>query len=55
MKTDIQDFVATYDTYQRNKGETIKIPRALQQLPIPTHIWVDIGKDFIVGLPKGRQ
>jgi hypothetical protein len=36
MKTYIQDFVASYDAFQRNKGETMKIPGALQPLPIPT-------------------
>jgi hypothetical protein len=44
--------VAECDTYQRNKGETIKSPGTLQLLPIPPTIWMDISMDFIVGLPK---
>jgi hypothetical protein len=52
---DIHDFVATYDTYQKNKGETIKMLGALQPLPIPTHIQVNITMDFIVGLPRERN
>jgi hypothetical protein len=48
MKNDIQDFVATCDTYQQNKGERVKMPGALQLLPIPTHIWVENAMDFIV-------
>jgi hypothetical protein len=52
MKTYIQDFVASCDAFQRNKGETMKIPGALQPLPIPTQIWINISMDFIMGLPK---
>jgi hypothetical protein len=52
MKINIQDFVATYDTFQRNKGEIVKMLGALQPLSIPTHIWTDISMDFIVGLPR---
>jgi hypothetical protein len=52
MKIDIQDFVETYDTFQRNKRETIKIPGALQPLSTLTHIWGKIAMDFIVGLSR---
>jgi hypothetical protein len=52
MKIDIHDFVASCETFQRNKGEMVKIPGALQPLPIPRQIWIDISMDFIVGLPK---
>jgi hypothetical protein len=36
MIKNIQDFVASCDTWQRNKGEMVKIPGELQPLPIPT-------------------
>jgi hypothetical protein len=52
MKNDIQYFVASYDSFQIKKGETVKIPRVLQPLPIPTHICTHISMDFIMGLPK---
>ena len=52
MKTNIQDFVSSCNTFQINKGETVKIARELQQLPIPTQILTDISMDFIMGLPK---
>jgi hypothetical protein len=52
MKQDIHTFVAECDTYQHNKGETIKPPSTLQPLPLPPTIWMDISMDFIVVLPK---
>jgi hypothetical protein len=39
MKHDIHTFVVQCDTYQHNKGETIKIPGTLQPFPIPPAIW----------------
>jgi hypothetical protein len=36
MKTNIEDFVASCDAFQINKGDTMKIPWELQPLPIPT-------------------
>jgi hypothetical protein len=52
MKKDILTFVTECDIFQCNKGETVKTPRALHPLPIPTSIWTDISMDFIVGLPR---
>jgi hypothetical protein len=52
MKQDIHIFVAKCDTYQHNKGETIKILGRLQPLPIPPNIWTNISMEFIVKLPK---
>jgi len=52
VKKDILTFVAKCDICQRNKGESVKTPGALQPLPIPTTIWTNIFIDFIVGLPK---
>ena len=52
MKHDICNFVTESEVCQRNKGETIKSPGTLQQLPIPPDIWKDIYMDFITGLPK---
>jgi hypothetical protein len=52
MKKYILHFVTESEVFQHNKGETIKSPRALQPIPIPTSIWIDISMEFIVGLPK---
>jgi len=52
MKKDILNFVVECDIFQRNKGEMVKTPGALQPLPIPTTIRTNISMDFIVGLPK---
>jgi hypothetical protein len=52
MKTNIQEFVVPYETCQLNKVEIVKMQGALQPLLIPTHIWIGISMDFIVGLPK---
>jgi hypothetical protein len=52
MKIDIQDFVETYDAFQRNKGETMNMPRELQPLLIQTHTWTDISMDFTMELTR---
>jgi hypothetical protein len=52
MKRDIHTFVAKCNTFQRNKGETIKTLGTLQLLPIPPTIWTNISMDFTIGLPK---
>jgi hypothetical protein len=44
--------VATCNACQRNKWDIVKTPWAFQLLPIPTHIWVNITMEFIVGLPR---
>lgn len=51
METNIHDFITSHDAFQRNNGE-IKLSRAFEPLLVPTHIWIDISMDFIVGLPK---
>lgn len=52
MKKDILTFAAECDTFQWNKGETVKDPRPLKPLPIPPTLWIDISMDFIMGLQK---
>ena len=52
IKSNLQDFVVTCDTFQRNKVETVKTLGELQPLPIQTHIWDSIFMDCIVGLPR---
>jgi hypothetical protein len=47
--------VAECDTYQHNKGESVKAPYTLKLLPIPPTIWMNIPMDFIVGLPKSKN
>lgn len=55
MKRDILTFVAKCDSCQWNKGEIVKIPQALQPLPIPPTLWTNISMDFIVGLSKASN
>jgi hypothetical protein len=43
------------DTFQHNKGETIKTLGTLQPLLIPPVIWTDISMEFIIGLPKSSN
>ena len=52
MKHGIHTFMVESDTCQHNKGETVKALGTLQLLTIPPIIWMDISRDFIVGLPK---
>jgi len=52
MEKDILHFVMECEVFQRNKGETINSPGALQPIPIPTWMWMEIAMEFIVGLPK---
>jgi hypothetical protein len=52
MKQDIRNFIAECEVCQCNKGEIVKSPSTLQQLPIPLAIWKDISMKFIIGLPK---
>lgn len=52
MKNDVLPYVLQCDTCQLNKGKIVKTPRALQPLPIPLTLLIDISTDFIVGLPK---
>jgi hypothetical protein len=52
MKEYIQDFAASCDAFQRNKGEMVKIPGSLKSFPIPTQIWINISMNFIAGHPE---
>jgi len=52
MKKDTFTFVVECDICKRHKGEMVKIPGALQPLPIPATLWTDLSMDFIVGLRK---
>jgi len=38
-------------TFANNTRGRVKPPSELQPLPIPPVLWIDIFKDFIVGLP----
>ena len=44
--------VAECDTLQCHKGEMKLLPGLLEQLTIPTWIWINISMDFIEWLPK---
>jgi hypothetical protein len=52
MKKDMHTFVVECESRQRNKGETMKTPKALKPLLIPTTICIDISMNFVVGLSK---
>jgi hypothetical protein len=54
LKTDVQRFVAKYLVFQQNKVETIKTPGILQPLTIPSHHWLEVSMDLIIGLPKSE-
>ncbi|KAH9297297.1 hypothetical protein KI387_028979 [Taxus chinensis] len=52
LKVDVQKFVAGCLMCQCNKGETVRSPRLLQPLSIPSERWEEVSMDFITGLPK---
>ena len=52
MKKDILTVLIECDSYQWNKGETVKTPRALKPFPIPPTLWKYTSMEFIVSLPK---
>jgi IS30 family transposase len=52
MKRDVAKYVALCDTSQRVKAEHQRPAGLLQPLKIPEWKWEEIGKDFIVGLPR---
>jgi hypothetical protein len=48
----VRDFMRACTTCQRNKTDQLQSASLLQPLPVPSTVWVDIGIDFIEGLPK---
>ena len=54
LKSDIQNFVAEFLVFQKNKVETINTLVILQPLSIPSQCWEEVLMDFITGLPKSR-
>jgi hypothetical protein len=53
MKQYIHTFVEECDTFEPNKGETVKNQSTLQPLPIPLSIWAYISMEFIIRLTQG--
>ncbi|KAA8531351.1 hypothetical protein F0562_006060 [Nyssa sinensis] len=54
MRKDIRKYIRECEVCQRNKTENLKPAGALQPLPIPSKVWVDISIDFIEGLPLSK-
>jgi hypothetical protein len=52
LKRDVAAHVAKCDVCQRVKVEHQRLARLLHPLKIPEWKWEEIGKDFIVGLPR---
>ena len=48
---DIKKYVSTCDVCQRTKAPRHKPYGELQPLPVPTHPWMSMSMDMIVGLP----
>jgi hypothetical protein len=55
MARDVQRYVKTCDSCQRNKPVNRRPAGPLQPLPIPEGRWEDISMDFIVELPRTKQ
>jgi hypothetical protein len=52
MKRDITDCIAVCDICQRVEVEHQRPTGLLQPLEVPEWKWVEMGMDFIVGLPR---
>jgi hypothetical protein len=55
MESDIAEYVALCDTCQKVKAEHQRPVGLLQPLKVPEWKWDEIGKDFIVGLPRTQK
>jgi len=55
MRADIETFVASCDTCQRNKAASGKTAGELAPLPIPDRPWLSVGMDFVTGLPQTKN
>jgi hypothetical protein len=54
MKREIAEYVARCENCQRIKAKHLRPTALLQLLQIPQWKWDEIGKDFIIGLPRTR-
>jgi hypothetical protein len=55
IRQEVNKYVQTCESCQRNKISTQKPAGLLQPLPLPTHKWTDISMDFITQLPKTQS
>jgi hypothetical protein len=55
IRQEVNKYVQTCESCQRNKISTRKPAGLLQPLPLPTHKWRDISMDFITQLPKTQS
>jgi transposase InsO family protein len=55
MRLDIQEYIRTCDSCQKNKSTNQKPAGLLSPLPIPEGPWHSVSIDFIVSLPKSSN
>src|SRR5215212_340831 len=54
MLEGVRKYIASCDTYQRNKASQLAKAGLLQPLSIPTECWTHVSMDFITQLPLTR-
>ena len=55
LREDVKKHVKKCDACQRLKAKTCNVARLLQPLLIIDKTWLDVGMDFVEGLPKSQS